>query len=607
MPDWRVGEVIQDRWEVRRTLQGGMGVVHAVYDRQDRKVLAAKSFPEEVFAKNAAVAQIFAEEAVRWVALDVHPNVAWAQFVKTIGGRPFVFVQYVPGGDLSRWVGSSKVPAEIFRFAIQLCDAMIHVLSKGIRAHRDIKPENCLVTQFGTLVLTDFGLAKATGFQEQRGRGGTAEYMPPEQWDDFNQADERSDIYAFGATLYHLWTGRPPFGNRPTVTVSELERRHKYYTPPRLETNVREFDDLIARCLQKAPGRRPQGFHELREELGAIAEAAGVRMPPVLKGLELDASVLSNKGYSLDELGYHAEAIECYDAALGLNPHSPMTLSNRGVALAHLGNYQAALDSHEQALVLDPHFAPAWSNKGDTLDEMGRSEEALECYARAILEDPLYGGAWYNKALALDQLGRTDEALRSYDEALRLEPWNERAWANKGSLLKSQGRAQEAMVCYERALTINPRLEEALYNKAVHLDLTGRHEEALIWFDKAIQVNAVDSMNWYGKGVALSKLGRHREAVDCYAKSIELDANNVKAWVNLGSALLAVGDPSGSLAASERAASMNPRNAGTWYNLGLAHRALRHQAQALRCLENSRRLGHGGAAAMLDAIHGLKR
>src|SRR5579862_9377397 len=83
--------------------------------------------------------------------------------VEKIQGKPFLFLEYVSGGDLAAWIGTPRLTediSQVLRFAVQFCDGMIHALSKGIRAHRDIKPRNCLITVDGTLKVTDFGLAK---------------------------------------------------------------------------------------------------------------------------------------------------------------------------------------------------------------------------------------------------------------------------------------------------------------------------------------------------------------------------------------------------------------------------------------------------------------
>ena len=161
--DWQIGDKIQNRWEIYKILRGGIGIVYIVYDHEWREPFAAKTFQDEVFAKNPQTADRFTQEALAWVNLDAHQNVTQARFVQTTEGKPFLFLEYVSGGNLSRWIGTPRLSEDlpqVIRFAIQICDGMAHALSKGIKAHGDIKPQNCLITEDGTLKVTDFGLAK---------------------------------------------------------------------------------------------------------------------------------------------------------------------------------------------------------------------------------------------------------------------------------------------------------------------------------------------------------------------------------------------------------------------------------------------------------------
>jgi serine/threonine protein kinase len=165
--NWQVGDRIQNRWEVYKVLKGGMGLVYVVYDHELREPFAAKTFQDDVFGRSTDLADRFTHEAHMWINLDTHQNVTEAKFVRTIGGKPHLFLEYVSGGDLSTWIGSPRLLEDlpqVLRFAIQFCDGMRHSLAKGITAHRDIKPQNCLITEDRTLKVTDFGLAKVLDY-----------------------------------------------------------------------------------------------------------------------------------------------------------------------------------------------------------------------------------------------------------------------------------------------------------------------------------------------------------------------------------------------------------------------------------------------------------
>ncbi|MGH9931843.1 MAG: serine/threonine protein kinase [Pyrinomonadaceae bacterium] len=151
---WQIGDRIQNRWQIYEILggpgQSGMGIVYIVYDHELHNAFAAKTFQDELFARSPTVADRFMQEALTWTKLDIHQNITAARRAHEIEGKPYLFLEYVSGGDLSGWVGTPRLTEDlpqVVRFAIQFCDGMSYALSKGITAHRDIKPKNCLITQ----------------------------------------------------------------------------------------------------------------------------------------------------------------------------------------------------------------------------------------------------------------------------------------------------------------------------------------------------------------------------------------------------------------------------------------------------------------------------
>ena len=232
--NWKIGDVIKKRWEIHRILCGGMGSVFIVYDREWSEPFAVKTFHDALLASNPRVAERFAEEAHTWINLDVHENIAQAKFVQQIEGKPYLFLEYVSGGDLLAWMIKNRLRNDvplIARFAIHFCDGMVHAISKGIHVHRDIKPQNCLITEDKVLKITDFGLAKAfdnipverskispesiaIGVTQTGTAAGTCTHMAPEQFDDSKRVDTRADIYSFGITLFQMVTGVLPFNGK---------------------------------------------------------------------------------------------------------------------------------------------------------------------------------------------------------------------------------------------------------------------------------------------------------------------------------------------------------------------------------------------------------
>ena len=553
--EWLDGS--QKRWEIYKVLGGGMGRVYIVYDHEWREPFAAKTFQDELFKSNPMVAERFTQEALAWIRLDRHENIAEARWVENIEGKPFLFLEYVSGGNLSDWIGLpgfGEDLRQVLRFAIQFCDGMSHALSKGIQAHRDIKPANCLITQDHTLKVTDFGLAKVFDearpldgagreVEEPNARGlrisatrtgtgaGTPPYMAPEQFDDVKHVDVRADVYSFGVMLYEMLAGRLPFQGR---SLQELERQHKTQPPPplvtchpslvtchsSLVTCHSSLVTVVHTCLAKGPAARYANFDVLRARLAEIYESlTGEAAPQPRAGTDLDAVDFNNKGVSLANLGRHEEALTCYERALEINPRDGIAWSNKGVALADLGRYAEALTCFERALEINPRKSLAWSNKGLALKKLGRPAEALTCYERALEINPRLAEAWSDKGVALKNLGRHAEALTCYERALEINPRKSLAWSNKGVALADLGRPAEALTCYQRALEINPRDPEAWYNRGVALAKLGRPDEALTCYERALEINPRFPEAWFNKGVVLGNTGRYPEALACFEQA----------------------------------------------------------------------------------------
>lgn len=590
--NWQIGYRIQNRWQIYKILKGGMGIVYVVYDHERRDAYAAKTFQDETFFGNPAVAERFTQEALTWVNLDSHENVARALFVQTIEGKPILFLEYVSGGDLSGWINTPRLTEDlpqVLRFAIQFCDGMSHALSKGVTAHRDIKPANCLVTANGTLKVTDFGLARAVAIQAGKGgRGGTPEYMPPEQWSNFEQADQRADIYSFGAMLYEMLTGQPPFGKRRERDGRDLELRHNGDSPPPLNSQHSILNSIVQTCLVKDPARRYREFGEVRVGLAALYErVTGTKAAEAARGAALSAGQRNNKGVSLYELGRLEEAIACYDLALALDPLYAEAWDNKGNALGGLGRLEEALACCDHALEINPRAAPGWNNKGITLHDLGRSEEALACYDHALQINPRFEQAWFNKGRALHDLGRSEEGLACYDHALQIEPRFEQAWSNKGIALSRMGLVEEALACYDHALEINPRSAEAWYDKGVALYRLGRSQEALACYDQALALNPRLEQAWNNKGAILNRLQRSLEALACYQHALEINPSYAEAWCNQGVMLFGVGRIEEAVACFDRAIEINPHYAEPCYNKGIALVNLGQTEEGLACFERA--------------------
>ncbi len=275
---------------------GGMGEVYKARDTRLDRIVAIKVLPAHL-ADLAELRERFEREAKTIASLN-HPHICTLYDTGHQDDIDFLVMEYLEGETLAQRLLKGSLPIQqVMQYAIEISDALDKAHRKGI-THRDLKPGNIMLTKSGTKLL-DFGLAKlkekvvpATAFSDlptekdaMTAEGtilGTLQYMAPEQVEG-REVDARTDIFAFGAVVYEMATGKRPFEGRSQASVmakilesdpppmSSLQPM----TPPAL-------DRVVKRCLAKEQENRWQTARDLYEELKWIAEGgsqAGVSTP----------------------------------------------------------------------------------------------------------------------------------------------------------------------------------------------------------------------------------------------------------------------------------------------------------------------------------------
>ena len=240
--------------------RGGMGVVYKARHLALGRVVALKMVLAADHAGPEALARFRAEAAA--LARLQHPHIVQIFEVGEQDGRPYFALEFVDGGSLAAKVkGTPWEPRRAAALAETLARA-VHAAHERQVVHRDLKPANVLLTGDGTPKITDFGLAKTLDADDGLSRTGqvvgTPSYMPPEQAaGKTKEIGPASDVYALGAILYELLTGRPPFKGPTSLDTLHQVLADEPAPPRRLNSRApRDLETVCLKCLEKQPGRR---------------------------------------------------------------------------------------------------------------------------------------------------------------------------------------------------------------------------------------------------------------------------------------------------------------------------------------------------------------
>ena len=301
-------EVLRDRYTLKKTIgRGGMGSIYLADDnRLEGRLCAVKEVKQDPSLSDELKQQgrdQFYREASVLARLD-HPTLPKVSDFFSEGDFDYLVMDFIPGDDLKslmvreRGKGRYLPLKDILAWADQLADALTYLHGQDPPViHRDIKPSNLKLTAQGLLKLVDFGLVKQLLPDEMtitviQGRG-TALYTPLEQYGgDTGHTDVRSDIYSFGATLYHLMTNTAP------VEAKQRFLRPDSLIPPReLNSGIpSEIETAILWAMALHPDSRPACVDDLRQTLRGARTSPSLEVvtsiQPYLSSLPISDKIL---------------------------------------------------------------------------------------------------------------------------------------------------------------------------------------------------------------------------------------------------------------------------------------------------------------------------
>ncbi len=372
---------------------GGMGEVYLARDTRLERTVAIKVLPSHL-SESAEFRKRFEREA-KTISQLSHPHICALYDVGHHDGTDYLVMEYLEGETLADRVAKGALPVEqVLRYGIEIGDALDKAHRQGV-IHRDLKPGNVMLTKSGVKLL-DFGLAKftapgaarlssATSLPTQApdltAEGtilGTFQYMAPEQLEG-KEADARTDIFAFGATLYETATGKKAFtGATQASLISAILRDDPQPISQVQPLSPPALDRVVKACLAKDPEERWQSAADLRNELRWIAEG-GSQVTAVSTGATMSLPGRRVRILGLGALLFGSAVIASLATwILKPSPAPPPQPVSRTVIALPPGQRLAGLDRPAVALSPDGRLLAYVAVQGGTQQLYLRPLESLE-------------------------------------------------------------------------------------------------------------------------------------------------------------------------------------------------------------------------------------
>ncbi len=351
-----VREALKAEYEIIDELgRGGMALVYKARDLELEREVAVKVLPFSL-AFDAEFVERFQREARLSAQLE-HPNIVPIYRVGRAGRVIYFTMKFLRGGALSSVLAERHKlsPPEIRRLLLEAGSALGYAAQRGI-VHRDIKPDNIMFDEFGQVMLTDFGIAKAASGQKLTGTGmsiGTPHYMSPEQA-RAQQIDGRSDLYSLGVVAYQCLAGVVPYDGDDSFSIGYKHITEAIPTPALISADERRVYDVIRRMLMKDPADRYQSCEELIAALrGQPTAASGsIRRPTATPRPSTSASRMAEAGAPPAGAAQQRSLVD--------QPTTPITaqgIDRRSTAARNIGSGRRVAD---RSLVMRRGKGPKW-------------------------------------------------------------------------------------------------------------------------------------------------------------------------------------------------------------------------------------------------------
>lgn len=258
--------------------EGGMAIVYKAKDQLLNRYVAVKILKQE-FTQDEEFVKKFKRESIAAASLT-HPNIVSIFDVGEQDNIYYIVMEYIKGQTLKEYIKSNgKIGYKrVLDITLQIAMALDNAHKNGV-VHRDIKPHNIVVTEEGTIKVTDFGIARASTVATVTNTNkvlGSVHYLSPEQAKG-GFSDHRTDIYSLGVVMYEMLTGRLPFDAESPISVAIKHIQEDITEPIAIDTSIpKAVNDIVKKALQKDMFKRYQSAKELVDDIIKVKENPNV-------------------------------------------------------------------------------------------------------------------------------------------------------------------------------------------------------------------------------------------------------------------------------------------------------------------------------------------
>jgi tetratricopeptide (TPR) repeat protein len=621
--------------------RGGMGVVYKARQMALNRLVALKMLLAGGHAGPELLARFQTEaEAVARLA---HPNIVHIYEVGEQDGLPYFSLEFVAGGSLAKKLaGKPQLARDAARLVETLARTMHYAHQHGIM-HRDLKPANVLLTTEGVPKITDFGLAKRLEGDSSQTRSGallgTPSYMAPEQArGQVREVGPLADVYALGAILYELLTGRPPFLAATPLDTIEQVRSQEPVPPSRLQPKVpSDLETICLKCLQKEVHKRYASAEALADDLhrflagepilarpvraperlwrwcrrnprvASLSAAVLVLLVAVVSSFTLISFRLARERQAVGEAGKMAlERLERATTAMTsgnarqaeeiLRWDDPLLVSSPSLAgvrgQLHDLRAQVRFYMEFKKLLDNARYHGLFGARGKLAEARQDGQQLLQyCDALAHRSGP---ASWGLPPLGAPQLELFQEDIAEvYLLAAQVE-WDLLAATNKPAAEEQARVARQAIDWLDQAEKALPGCRPVYVQRAQSWERLGNQKAAEADHQRARALKPHSALDryWHGlgsrmRGDAAQRKGESQQAQNCYrdamadyAALLRIYPNHFWAYFDWATCHFQLGNFRDAIVGFTACIQIKPDVAWPYYNRGTAHERLKEYTEA---------------------------